>query len=84
MKEHHLDASMSRRGNCYDNAAMESFWHSLKVEWLFDFDFATRWEAVREIENYIDGFYNRERRHSSLGYVSPIEFEAMARLEESA
>lgn len=63
---------------------MESFWHSLKVEWLFDFDFATRWEAIREIEDYIDGFYNRERRHSSLGYISPIEFEAMARLEESA
>lgn len=76
--------SMSRKGNCYDNAAMESFWHSLKVEWLFDFEFGTRWEAVREIEDYIDGFYNRERRHSSLGYVSPIEFEAMCRLEESA
>jgi len=76
--------SMSRKGNCYDNAAMESFWHSLKVEWLYDFDFATRREAIREIEDYIDGFYNRERSHSSLGYISPIEFEAMAKLEKCA
>jgi putative transposase len=76
--------SMSRKGNCYDNAAMESFWHSLKVEWLFDFEFETRREAVREIAGYIDGFYNPERRHSSLGYISPIEFEGMARLAESA
>ncbi len=84
LKAADLVCSMSRKGNCYDNAAMESFWHSLKVEWLFDFEFGTRWEAIREIEDYIDGFYNRERRHSSLGYVSPIEFEAMCRLEESA
>ncbi len=77
--------SMSRKGNCWDNAAMESFWHSLKVEWLFDFDFATRWEAKkREIQRYIDGFYNRIRRHSALGYVSPMEFEAMAILEKCA
>ena len=76
--------SMSRKGNCYDNAAMESFWHSLKVEWLFDFEFETRREAVIEIGLYIDGFYNRERRHSSLGYISPIELEAMVRLEKSA
>jgi putative transposase len=76
--------SMSRKGNCYDNAAMESFWHSLKVEWLFDFEFETRREAIREIGGYIDGFYNPERRHSSLGYISPIEFEAMARLAKSA
>jgi putative transposase len=79
-----LICSMSRKGNCYDNAAMESFWHSLKVEWLYDFDFATRREAVCEIEDYIDGFYNRERSHSSLGYISPIEFEAMAKLEKCA
>ena len=76
--------SMSRKGNCYDNAAMESFWHSLKVEWLYDFEFETRREAVREIGQYIDGFYNRERRHSSLGYVSPIELERMARLGKCA
>ena len=75
---------MSRKGNCYDNAAMESFWHSLKVEWLFDFEFETRREAVREIGQYIDGFYNRERRHSSLGYISPIELERMVRLEKCA
>ena len=67
--------SMSRKGNCWDNAAMESFWHSLKVEWLFDFDFVTRWEAVQEVRQYIDGFYNRDRRHSSLGDISPEAFE---------
>jgi transposase InsO family protein len=76
--------SMSRKGNCYDNAVMESFWHSLKVEWLFDFEFETRREAVREIGEYIDGFYNRERRHSSLGYISPIELEELARLAKCA
>jgi len=76
--------SMSRKGNCWDNAAMESFWHSLKVEWLFDYDFVTRWEAVQEVRQYIDGFYNRNRRHSSLGYISPVEFETMAILEKCA
>ncbi len=76
--------SMSRKGNCWDNAAMESFWHSLKVEWLFDFDFVTRWEAVQEVRQYIDGFYNRNRRHSSLGYISPVEFETMAILGKCA
>jgi len=84
LKASGMVCSMSGKGNCYDNAAMESFWHSLKVEWLFDFEFETRREAVREIGEYTDGFYNRERRHSSLGYVSPIEFEGMSRLAECA
>lgn len=84
LKASGIISSMSRKGNCYDNAAMESFWHSLKVEWLFDFEFETRREAVREVAGYIDGFYNPERRHSSLGYISPIEFEAVARLAKSA
>jgi transposase InsO family protein len=84
LKKYRLICSMSRKGNCYDNAAMESFWHSLKVEWLFDFEFETRREAVTEIREYIDCFYNRERRHSSLGYVSPIEFEGMVKLEKCA
>jgi transposase InsO family protein len=56
----------------------------MKVEWLFDFEFETRWEAAQATGEYIDGFYNQERRHSSLGHVSPIEFEGMARLAESA
>ena len=77
-------SSMSRKGNCYDNAVMESFFHSLKVEWLHGEDFATRWEAVRAIGKYIDGFYNWERSHSSLGYVSPVEFEREARLAKCA
>jgi putative transposase len=84
LKDEGMICSMSRKGNCYDNAAIESFWHSLKVEWLFDFDFETRQEAIFEIGQYIDGFYNRERRHSSLGYVSPIEWERNARLNKCA
>lgn len=69
-------ASMSRKGNGYDNAAMESFWSLLKSEALpEDGAFATKAQAKREIFEYIEAFYNRERIHSSLGYKSPIDFE---------
>lgn len=70
-------ASMSRKGNCYDNAAMESFWSLLKSEALpEDGVFETKAQAKREVFEYIEAFYNRERLHSSLGYKSPIDFEA--------
>lgn len=68
--------SMSRAGNCYDNAAMESFWGTLKSELVYCGKFATRAEARAAIFEYIEVFYNRKRMHSSLGYVSPEEFEA--------
>lgn len=71
-----ITASMSRRGNCYDNAVIESFWHSLKVELVHRRSFATRIEAEQAIFAYIEVFYNRVRLHSSIGYVSPAEFEA--------
>ena len=66
---------MSRRANCWDNAPMESFFASLKKELVHDEDFATRAEARASIFEYIEVFYNRVRRHSSLGYVSPAEYE---------
>ena len=67
--------SMSGTGNCYDNAPMESFWHSLKVEETHGQDFATRAEAKHSVFGYIEGWYNTTRMHSSLGYQSPIQFE---------
>lgn len=70
-----LIASMSRRGNCYDNATMESFWATLKLELVYRQNFATRACARREIFDYIETFYNRQRAHSALDYRSPIDFE---------
>jgi transposase InsO family protein len=69
-------ASMSRAGDCYDNAPTESFWATLKKELMSDRAFATRTEARAAIFEYIEVFYNRQRIHSSLGYVSPEAFEA--------
>jgi transposase InsO family protein len=71
-----IQCSMSRTGNCYDNAVMESFWASLKVEEVYRRDYATRQEAMAAIFNYIEIFYNRKRRHSALGYQSPEAFAA--------
>jgi len=68
-------ASMSRKGNCYDNAAMESFWSTLKHELVYRRHFKTRAEARQAIFDFIEVFYNRRRLHSSLGYLSPIDFE---------
>lgn len=76
LKQHGLDCSMSRTGNCYDNAAMESFWSTLKTELVYHSKFATREAARNAIFEFIEVFYNRERRHSSIGYVSPESFEA--------
>jgi len=73
---HGIVCSMSRRGNCYDNAVMESFFSSLKSE-LAD-QFASHGDAKMELFDYIEVFYNRKRRHSTLGYVSPAEFEQLA------
>lgn len=71
-----ITCSMSRRGNCWDNAPMESFFASLKKELVHHEDYATREEARASIFEYIEVFYNRERRHSTLGYVSPADYEA--------
>ena len=73
-----LRASMSRKGDCYDNAPMESFFHTLKTELVHHRHYATRIEATRDIFAYVEGFYNRTRRHSAIGYISPIEMELKA------
>jgi putative transposase len=67
--------SMSGKGNCFDNAVTETFFHTLKTELMFDYVFKTREEAKSAIFEYIEIFYNRERRHSTLGYCSPEKFE---------
>lgn len=71
--------SMSRKGNCYDNAVTESFFHTLKTEHVYFEDYKTRAEAMSSIFSYIEIFYNMERRHSSLGYISPDNYERIAK-----
>ena len=73
---HGITVSMSGRGNCYDNAMMESFWATLKTERIHQEQYATHEQARQSIFEYIEVFYNRQRLHSSLGYVSPESFEA--------
>lgn len=73
---HRVTVSMSRRGNCYDNAVVESFFGSLKTELVHHEHYATRPQAMQSLFEYIEVFYNRQRRHSSLGYRSPADFEA--------
>ena len=75
--KHGIACSMSRKGNCWDNACVESFFGTLKKELVHHRRYATREEAKQEIFEYIEVFYNRQRRHSTLGYRSPAEFEAM-------
>jgi transposase InsO family protein len=67
--------SMSRRANCYDNASMESFWSTLKLEMVYRAHFATRQQARADLFDYIEAFYNRQRAHSALGYLSPVDFQ---------
>jgi putative transposase len=75
LSEERITCSMSRRGDCWDNAPMESFFASLKKELVHHEDYATHDAARASIFEYIEAFYNRVRRHSSLGYVAPAEFE---------
>ena len=75
LSENKLICSMSGKGCCYDNAAMESFFHTLKVELVHDENYRTREEAKTSIVEYIECYYNRKRRHSSIGYKTPIQFE---------
>jgi putative transposase len=75
LTRHEITCSMSRRANCWDNAPMESFFASLRKELTHDEDYATREEARASIFEYIEVFFNRVRRHSSLGYMSPAEYE---------
>ena len=76
LQDHHMEVSMSGRGQCWDNACVESFWGTLKTELVNHEHYATREEARQSIFEYIEVFYNRKRMHSSLGYKSPEAFEA--------
>jgi len=75
LRQHGMVSSMSRRGDCWDNAVVESFFASLKVERLHERRFVTPEQVEAEVGDYIERFYNRERRHSTLGHVSPVVFE---------
>jgi len=74
LKKFKMIPSMSRRGNCFDNAPMESFWGTLKNELVYHQRYATRQQAIKEITEYIEVFYNRQRRQARLGYVSPSAY----------
>jgi len=80
MADHGVTCSMSRSGNCWDNAAMESFFSSLKTERTARKTYRTRDQAKADVFDYIERFYNTKRRHSTIGYMSPMEFEMKAGL----
>ena len=80
LADHGVTCSMSRAGNCWDNAAMESFFSSLKTERTANKTYRTRDQAKADVFDYIERFYNPRRRHSTLGYLSPMEFERQAEL----
>lgn len=78
LKRNNIQSSMSGKGNCYDNAAVETFFKTLKAELVWRINFKTREQATRIINDYIMNFYNRKRRHSTLGNISPIMYEQLA------
>jgi len=78
--EHGVIQSMSRKGNCYDNAVAESFFHTLKTEVVYHEKYLTREQARKSVFEYIELFYNRVRKHSTLGYCSPWKFEQEAKV----
>jgi transposase InsO family protein len=75
LRENGMTASMSRKGNCLDNAAMESFFHTLKTEHSHHYHYQTRSEARQSLFEYLEVFYNQQRLHSTLNYMSPMEYE---------
>jgi putative transposase len=77
LRQASLVASMSRKGNCYDNAFMESFWSTLKLELVYRGRFQSRAQARTQIFDYIEVFYNRQRSHSALDFHSPVDFETI-------
>jgi putative transposase len=76
LKQHRVVCSMSRKGNCWDNSVMERFFLNLKMERVWQRQYANHHEAQRDITQYIVGFYNSVRLHSTLGYLSPTAYEA--------
>jgi transposase InsO family protein len=84
IKQYHIIQSMSRKGNCWDNAVAESFFHSLKTELTHLQKFKTREEAKYAIFEYIEVFYNCIRMHSTNDYLSPVEYEEYEKIQKSA
>jgi transposase InsO family protein len=80
LNEHGITQSMSRKGNCWDNAVAESFFHTLKVELIHQSRFKTREDARQAIFEYIEVFYNRQRFHSTNDYLSPVDYELMKKV----
>jgi putative transposase len=80
MADHGVVCSMSRSGNVWDNAAMESFFSSLKTERIGNKTYRTRDQARADVFDYIERFYNPKRRHSTIGYLSPVESESRMKL----
>jgi transposase InsO family protein len=78
LAEHGIVCSMSRKGNCYDNAVVESFFSRLKSEWTNHYHYQTRQEAIESLFYYIEIFYNRKRRHASINYVTPQQYDELA------
>jgi putative transposase len=83
LQEHQIQVSMSKKGDCYDNAMAESFWATLKKECTEKTIFSSRHEARNVVFEYIEVYYHRKRRHSSLGYLSPIDYEAREKETDS-
>jgi len=79
LKSKEILPSMSRRGNCYDNAYVESWFGSLKKEWIYRHDFSTKAEVRTLVFEYIETWYNKKRKHSSLGFMSPVEYKNLNR-----
>ena len=79
LRKHGLRISMSGKGNCYDNAVVETFFKTIKSELIWPVAWQTRSQAENAVARYIDGFYNPIRRHSTLGYKSPVQFEMAGR-----
>jgi putative transposase len=83
LRQHQVQASMSRKGNCWDNAVAESFFHTLKTELIYLEDFDTREHAQTAVFEYIEVFYNRQRCHSANGYLAPLAYEQTLKTQES-
>ena len=84
LKAYDMKCSMSKKGDCWDNAVVESFFATLKKERVFHKKYFTRNQCCKDVTSYIEGFYNSIRRHSHLGYMSPIQFEMQRSLENAA
>jgi len=82
LEQHGIQVSMSKKGDCYDNAAVESFWGTLKEECLGRNVYRTRKDAKAAVFDYIEIFYNRKRKHSFLGYMSPVAYEERVKERE--